>query len=315
MNLQQLRTVREAVRHGCNLTATADALHTSQPGVSRQIRELEQEIGVEIFRRYGKRLLGLTAPGETVVGIVERILHEVDNLRRAAEEHAHARGGQLVVATTHTQARYVMPPVVGAFKREFPAVRLVLQQSRPEQIAGELLSGGADIGIATESLLDYPELVVLPAYEWHHVVVVPPGHPLLAAGRLTLARLCEHPLVTYDPGFTGRPHIDAAFARARLRPDITLTAMDADVIKTYVELGLGAGIVAEMAFDPKRDRGLRALPASHLFERNHTRVALRKGTYLRGFMLAFLERFSPQLTAASVRRAMGAAPAARTRRA
>jgi LysR family cys regulon transcriptional activator len=307
MNLQQLRTVREAVRHGCNLTATADALHTSQPGVSRQIRELEQEIGVEIFRRYGKRLLGLTAPGETVVAIIERLLHEVENLRRASEEHANARGGQLVVATTHTQARYVMPAVVSEFKREYPDVRLVLQQCRPEQIAGELLSGSADLGIATESLLDFPELVVLPAYEWSHVVVVPARHPLLKAGRLGLARLSEHPLITYDPGFTGRPHIDAAFARAKLRPEITLTAMDADVIKTYVELGLGVGIVAEMAFDPARDRALRAIPAAHLFERNFTRVALRKGTYLRGFMLAFLERFSPELSAAIVRRAMGGA--------
>lgn len=314
MNLQQLRTVREAVRHGCNLTATADALHTSQPGVSRQIRELEQEIGVEIFRRYGKRLLGLTAPGETVVAIIDRLLHEADNLRRAAEEHANARGGQLIVATTHTQARYVMPPVVSAFKRDFPRVRLVLQQSRPEQIAGELLSGSADIGIATESLLDYPDLVVLPAYEWSHVVVVPAGHPLLGAGRLTLPRLCEYPIITYDPGFTGRPHLDAAFARAQLRPDIALTAMDADVIKTYVELGLGVGIVAEMAYDAKRDRALRAIPAAHLFERNFTRVALRKGTYLRSFMLAFLERFSPQLTPPVVRRAMGVDGPVRGRR-
>jgi LysR family transcriptional regulator, cys regulon transcriptional activator len=304
MNFQQLRSVREAVRHDCNLTATAEALFTSQPGVSRQIRELEQEIGVEIFQRYGKRLLGLTAPGETVVKIIERILHEADNLKRAAEEHANQRGGHLVVATTHTQARYVLPPVVSAFKRSHPEVKLALQQSRPEQIVQQLLGGRADIGIATESLGDDPELVVMPGYEWSHVVVVPEHHPLAGARRLTLAALCEHPLITYDPGFTGRPHIDEAFARARLRPEIALTAMDADVIKTYVELGVGVGIIAEMAFSAKRDHGLRAITASHLFASNLTRVALRKGTYLRGFTLAFLHRFATHLTPAYVKKAM-----------
>ena len=304
MNFQQLRTVREAVRHDFNLTATAAALFTSQPGVSRQIRELEQEIGVEIFQRYGKRLLGLTAPGETVLEIIERLLHEADNLKRAAEEHSNQRGGHLIVATTHTQARYVLPKVVGEFKRTFPDVKLALQQSRPEQIAEQLLGGRADIGIATESLLEYPELVVMPGYEWSHVVVVPDGHALLSAPALTLEALCAWPLITYDPGFTGRPHIDAAFARAKLRPEMALTALDSDVIKTYVELGLGVGIVASMAFDARRDAGLRTIEAGHLFEANLTRVALRRGTYLRGFMLTFLERFASHLTPAYVRQAM-----------
>lgn len=304
MNLQQLRTVREAVRNGCNLTATAEALFTSQPGVSRQIRELEQEIGVEIFRRYGKRLLGLTAPGETVVRIIERLLHEVENLKRAAEEHSNERGGHLAVVTTHTQARYVLPPIVTGFKRDHPDVRLALQQSRPEQIADQLLTGRADIGIATEALLNYADLIVMPGYEWSHVIVVPEAHPLLAADKVTLEGLCACPLITYDPGFTGRPHIDDAFARAKLRPEIALTAMDSDVIKTYVELGLGVGIVASMAFDPKRDQTLRALPAGHLFAANLTRVALRKGTYLRGFMLDFLQRFAAHLTADYVHKAM-----------
>jgi LysR family cys regulon transcriptional activator len=304
MNLQQLRTVREAVRHDFNLTATAEALFTSQPGVSRQIRELEQEIGVEIFQRYGKRLLGLTAPGETVVGIIERLLHEADNLKRAAEEHSNQRGGHLIVATTHTQARYVLPRVVSEFKREHPEVKLALQQSRPEQIAEQLLTGRADIGIATESLQHYSELVLMPGYEWSHVVVVPDGHPLLGAGILSLDLLCQYPLITYDPGFTGRPHMDDAFAKAKLRPEIVLTAMDSDVIKTYVELGLGVGIVASMAFDPKRDLALRALPAGHLFASNLTRVALRKGTYLRSFMLTFLQTFASHLTPDRVREAM-----------
>jgi LysR family cys regulon transcriptional activator len=306
MNFQQLRTVREAVRNGFNLTAAAAALFTSQPGVSRQIRELEQEIGVEIFQRYGKRLLGLTAAGETVVEIIDRLLHEADNLKRAAQEHSNQRGGTLVVATTHTQARYVLPKVVGAFKREFPDVKLALQQSRPEQIADQLLRGRADIGIATESLLDYPELVVMPGYEWSHVVVVPDGHALLRGAPLTLQSLCAFPLITYDPGFTGRPHIDSAFARAKLRPEIALTALDSDVIKTYVELGLGVGIVASMAFDSRRDHGLRMLEASHLFAPNMTRVALRKGTYLRTFMLTFIERFAGHLTPEHVRHAMAA---------
>ncbi|MBC7781756.1 MAG: CysB family HTH-type transcriptional regulator [Proteobacteria bacterium] len=313
MNFQQLRTVVEAVRHGFNLTATAEALFTSQPGVSRQIRELEQEIGVEIFRRYGKRLLGLTAPGETVVKIIERLLLEAENLRRAAEEHSNQRSGHLIVATTHTQARYVLPRLVSAFKRDHPEVKLALQQSRPEQIAELLLAGRADIGIATESLSNYADLVVMPGYEWSHVVVVPEGHPLLAAAPLTLAALATYPLITYDPGFTGRPHIDEAFARARLRPEIALTALDADVIKTYVELGLGVGIIASMAFDVRRDHSLRALDASALFAVNVTRVALRKGTYLRSFMLAFLEGFAAHLTPAFVSKAMaseGSAPEA-----
>jgi len=304
MNFQQLRTVREAVRHQFNLTATANALFTSQPGVSRQIRELEQEIGVEIFRRHGKRLLGMTAPGETVVKIIERLLLEAENLKRAAEEHSNQRGGHLVIATTHTQARYVLPRLVSEFKRDHPDIRLALQQSRPEQIADQLLSGAADIGIATESLLHYPDLVVMPGYEWSHVVVVPDDHPLLSVSPLTLAALADYPLITYDPGFTGRPHIDDAFAHAKLRPEIALTAMDSDVIKTYVELGMGAGIVASMAFDPKRDAALRALPAGKLFAPNLTRIALRKGTYLRGFMLDFLQRFAAHLTPEYVHKAM-----------
>jgi LysR family cys regulon transcriptional activator len=241
-----------------------------------------------------------------VLEIIHRLLHEAENLKRAAEEHSNQRGGHLIVATTHTQARYVLPKVIGAFKRELPDVKLALQQSRPEEIAAQLLDGRADIGIATESLLDHPELVVMPGYEWSHVVVVPDGHALLSGPPLTLESLSAWPLITYDPGFTGRPHIDAAFAQAKLRPEIALTALDSDVIKTYVELGLGAGIVASMAFDARRDAGLRALEAGHLFAPNMTRVALRKGTYLRTFMLTFLERFASHLTPAYVRQAMAA---------
>lgn len=308
MNFRQLRAVREAVRRDYNLTATAAALHTSQPGISRQIRELEDELGVELFRRHGKRLLGLTESGEQALGVVDRLLLEAENLRRLGAEKSNQRSGTLVIATTHTQARYVLPRVVRAFKRRYPAVRLTMTQGRPEWIAAQVIDGRADIGIATEALARYSELLILPGYIWHHVIVAPVGHPLLRLRRpITLRDLAAHPLITYDPGFTGRPHIDAAFARRGLEPEIALTAMDADVIKTYVEVGLGVGIVASMAFDPRRDRGLRARDAAHLFEANITRLAVRKGAFLRGYALTFIELFSPQLTAAAVHKAMGGA--------
>ena len=308
MNFQQLRSVREAVRRDFNLTDVADALFTSQPGVSRQIRELEDELGVDIFERSGKRLTGLTEPGRHILEIVERLLLDAENLRRAGGEFASRAEGRLIVATTHTQARYALPHVVSAFVRAFPRVRLRLQQGPPEHIAALLIDGEADVGIATEALHHYPELVTFPGYRWNHVVLAPRGHPVLASARPTLEDLARHPLITYDPGFTGRSHIDAAFASAGLAPEYLLTALDADVIKTYVERGLGVGIVASMAFDPARDHTLQACAADHLFTPSVTRLALRKGTYLRGYVYQFIELFAPHIDRATIDRGLAGEP-------
>lgn len=308
MNFQQLRSVREAVRCGFNLTEVAQSLHTSQPGVSRQIRELEDELGVDIFVRAGKRLTGLTPPGAAVLPIVERLLDDAENLRRAGSDYARQGHGPLSIAATHSQARYALPPAVRDFRGSHPDVALQLHQGSPKQVAQMLLDGEADIGIATEALSQYEELVALPCYRWTHAVLVPPGHALLDGGPLTLARLAAFPLITYDAGYTGRSHIDEAFEREGLTPTLALTAMDADVIKTYVELGLGVGIVAAIAFDEERDRGLRALDARHLFAINMTRLALKRGSYLRSYVFDFIEGFAPSLTRAVVERAL-AAPA------
>ena len=308
MNFQQLRSVREAVRRGFNLTEVAQSLHTSQPGVSRQIRELEDELGVEIFVRAGKRLTGLTPPGEAELPIVERLLEDADNLRRAGADYALQDHGPLAIAATHSQARYALPTAVRDFRAEHPGVQLQLHQGSPKQVAQMLLEGEADIGIATEALAHYDDLVALPCYRWTHSVVVPPEHPLLDGQPLTLERLAAFPLITYDAGYTGRSHIDEAFAQHGLVPSLSLTAMDADVIKTYVELGLGVGIVASMAFDPQRDRTLCAIDARHLFQVNLTRLAVRRGTWLRGYAYAFIEQFAPTLTRAVVERALAGEP-------
>lgn len=304
MNFQQLRSVREAVRRGYNLTEVADALFTSQPGVSRQIRELEEELGVSIFERYGKRLTGLTEPGKAIVRIIERLLQEHENLRTAGREFSDQTAGVLTIATTHTQARYALPAVIRQFRRRYPKVRLHLHQSAPEHIAQTVLQGRSDIGIATEALDGYADLVTFPCYQWNHVVVVPPEHPLNKATPLSLRMLAKYPLITYESGYTGRPHIDEAFAKQSIEPDIVLTAMDADVIKTYVADGLGVGIIASMAFEAHADRGLRALEARHLFATNMTRLAMRRGSYLRGFVYAFIELFAPQLTRSAIEKAM-----------
>jgi LysR family transcriptional regulator, cys regulon transcriptional activator len=305
MNFQQLRSVRETVRRGFNLTEVAGVLHTSQPGISRQIRELEDELGVEIFVRAGKRLTGLTPPGEAVLPIVERLLHDAENLKRAGEEFSAQASGRLSIAATHSQARYALPHVVRDFRQLYPQVTLNLHQGSPRQVAEMLLSGEADIGVATEALAHYEPLIALPCYRWTHSVVVPPGHELLEGDApLTLQRLARHPIITYDAGYTGRTHIDEAFARANLAPSVVLTAMDADVIKTYVELGMGVGIVASIAFDPERDRTLRAIDARELFEVNLTRLAIRRGAWLRGYVYAFIEAFAPTLTREAVERAL-----------
>lgn len=296
MNFQQLRYVRETVRQGLNLTEAANRLFTSQPGVSKQIRELEDELGIEIFVRRGKRLVALTEPGKEVVKIVDRVLLEAENLKEVGREFKDEQAGTLVVATTHTQARYALPRMVPAFKKRFPKLRLVLQQGSPPHLAEMVIAGDADIAIATEALDHYPQLLALPGYSWHHSVVVPVDHPLLKAGKLSLDELAKYPIITYDTAFTGRSHIDEAFTARGLATDIVLTAIDADVIKTYVELGLGVGIVASMAYEAKRDRNLRSIDASHLFRSSTTRVAIRRGTFLRGYTYAFIELFASQLT-------------------
>jgi len=295
LNFQQLRSVREALRRNFNLTEVANTLYTSQPGVSRQIRELEDELGTTIFERAGKRLTGLTEPGKEIVTIIERLLLEQENLKRAAQEFGARDQGRLTIATTHTQARYALPVVVQAFRRSFPHVHLNLQQGSPLHIAEWVASGQADIGIATEGLQADTRLSTFSGYRWNHVIVAPPGHPILARERPTVEELARHPLITYDTGLTGRSHIDETFTRAGIVPDIVLTAMDVDVIKTYVAAGLGIGIIAAMAYDSEEDTKLRSLAADHLFASNMTRLAVRRGAYLRNFAIAFIEMFAPHL--------------------
>lgn len=280
-------------------------LYTSQPGVSRQIRELEEELGVSIFVRSGKRLTGLTEPGAALLPIVERLLQEAQNLRQAGKEFVSRLEGGLTIAATHSQARYALPHAVRDFRELFPQVTLHLHQGSPRQIAEMLLQGEADIGIATEALANYPQLVTLPCYRWTHSVVVPTGHPLLQLdGPVTLAQLARYPIITYDVGYTGRSHIDEAFQAAGIQPSVVLTAMDADVIKTYVELGMGVGIVASIAIDAERDQHLRTLDARHLFRINLTRLAIRRGVWLRGYAYKFIETFAPTLTREAVDQAL-----------
>ena len=307
MNFQQLRSVREAVRCGFNLTEVAAALHTSQPGVSRQVRELEEELGVELFVRSGKRLLGLTSAGQALLPIVERVLLDADSLRRAGQELQGREEGRLSVAATHSQARYALPHAVRDFRQRWPRVTLHLHQGSPKQVAEMLISGEADIGIATEALAGYEQLVTLPCYRWSHSVVLPPAHPLLELGReLTLHDLARYPIITYEIGYTGRSHIDEAFAAAGLQPEVVLTAMDADVIKTYVELEMGVGIVASIAIDEERDRHLRAIDAGHLFQVNVTRLGMRRELWLPGYAFGFIETFVPTLTRDEVLKAFDA---------
>lgn len=298
MNLQQLRYLQEIARQGLNVSGAAAALFTSQPGVSKQVRLLEEELGILIFERSGKRLTGITEAGRHVLEIAGRLLTELGNLKRVGEDYALQATGTLDIATTHTQARYVLPVAVKHFMERHPAVRLRLHQGNPEQVAEWVSNGDADIGIATEALEQAHDLITLPCYQWKHVVVAPPGHPLPASTTrpISLAALADWPLITYDPSFTGRNRIDQAFERAGITPNIVLTAVDSDVIKTYVELGLGIGIIAEMAFDPLRDTGLRAISGGALFDSNTTRLAFRRGNWLRRFDHDFIELFAPRLT-------------------
>ena len=309
MNFQQLRIIRETLRHNFNLTEVAQALFTSQSGVSKHIKDLEDELGIEIFIRKGKRLLGLTEPGKELSKIVERMLLDAQNIKRLADQFSQSDQGQLTIATTHTQARYALPPVVQAFKRTFPKVHLALYQGSPQEAAQMLLDGRADLGIATESLGQMPELLTFPFYSWHHALIAPQDHPLtqLAQTRqVTLADVANYPIVTYHEGFTGRHSIDAAFANSGLAPDVVMSALDADVIKTYVELGLGVGIIASMAYQEGKDTGLQLLESGHLFAQQTTRIAIRQGHYLRDYAYTFLQLCAAQLDKNAVQSRLGA---------
>lgn len=295
MNLHQLRFVREAVRQNFNLTEAAKALFTSQPGVSKAIIEFEEELGVDIFARHGKRIRGLTEPGHAVLKSVELIMQEIDGLKRIGKEFAAQDSGSFTIATTHTQARYALPKVVQAFMQKYPKVRLSLLQGNPKQIAEMVMRDQADLAIATEAIAGIDGLVSLPCYQWEHVVVVPVDHPLLKSKSITLEEIAQYPLITYDAAFAGRSKIDHAFAIRNLKPDVLLEAIDADVIKTYVELGMGVGIIAGMAFDPERDLNLRSISVGHLFGMNVSRVAVKQGAYLRSYIYTFMELLAPTL--------------------
>lgn len=303
MNLHQLRFLREAVRQNFSLTEAARVLHTSQPGVSKAIIELEEELGVDIFVRHGKRIKNLTEAGRAVYKAAERVMQEIDNLKRLGQEFAARDSGTLVVAATHTQARYVLPPVVAAFKQKYPDVRLSLLQGSPSQLAEMVLKDQADLAIATEAIAQYKELIALPCYQWQHVVVVPDGHALTQKP-LTLELLAKYPLITYHSEFAGRSKINLSFEKRDITPDIVLEAIDADVIKTYVNLGLGVGIIAGVAYDPMRDKGLSAIPAGDLFGINITKLAIKQSAFLRGYAYTFIELFAPMLTKTLVDKAL-----------
>ncbi|MDR7334206.1 CysB family HTH-type transcriptional regulator [Roseateles asaccharophilus] len=305
MNLHQFRFVQEAARRNLNLTETAKALFTSQPGVSKAILELEEELGIDIFSRHGKRLRSITEPGQQVLACIEIIMREVGNLKRIGEEYSRQDSGTFSIATTHTQARYVLPTPVALLRKQLPNLRISLHQGSPDQVARMLIDETADLGLATESLAQYPELVTLPCYEWQHVMVVPRDHPLAASERIHLEQLATEPLVSYHPSFTGRTRIDKAFASRHLTPNIVLEAIDSDVIKTYVRLGMGVGIVAEMAMrEEPPGSDLVARPLGNLLGSNVTRVAFKRGAYLRNYVYSFAELLSERLPRKLIEKAM-----------
>ena len=306
MNLQQLRYICEVERQGLSISLAAQSLHTSQPGVSKQIHLLEDELGVRIFERSGKRLTGITPPGRAIIAQAREVLRDVQNIKQVGSEFTNEIAGSLSIATTHTQARYTLPKTIKQFTERYPQVNLHIHQGNPTQIAAMVEQGEADVGIATEALARHQGLVVLPCYQWNRCVVAPPGHPVLKEKPLTLKALARYPIITYDFAFAGRSLITTAFEARGLKPNVVLTALDSDVIKTYVELGLGVGLLAKMAYEPERDKNLRMLDAAHLFETSTTNIAVRRGTYLRGYLYAFIELFAPHLTRGVVDEAMRA---------
>jgi LysR family cys regulon transcriptional activator len=308
VNLQQLRYLCAIVDHGLNVSDAAEALFTSQPGISKQVRLLEDELGIQVFVRRGKRLSALTPAGHSVVATARRALREIENLKRVGAEYRSEDTGTLAIATTHTQARYVLPRVIRDFAARYPRVKVLLHQGNPLQVAEQTSSGEADVGIATEALATFPDLVTLPCYEWNRCVLAPRGHPLTKVTPLTLAALARYPIITYDFAFTGRSQINAAFDAEGLAPNVVLTALDADVIKTYVELGMGVGIVAQMAFDADRDTALERLDASHLFAPSTTRLAVRRDVFLRGYVYDFIAGFAPALDRETIDAALAGHP-------
>lgn len=304
MKLQQLKYVREVARRGLSISAAAQALHASQPGVSNQIQLLEDELGLLIFERHGKRLSAVTEIGEAVIAMAERVLQEVDNLREQAADSRHEKKGTLSIGTTHTQARYALPTAIKAFSRQYPEVHLNMVQGTPPEVAEMAATGSVDLAIATEGLSRFDNLAILPCYEWNRTVITPKDHPLLAEKKLTLEAISKYPILTYVMGFTGRAQQDQAFIERGLEPNVVFTATDADVIKTYVELGLGIGIIASMAFEPLKDAPLQAIDASHLFQPSTTHMGIRKGSYLRGYSYAFIELFAPHLQRETIQNAI-----------
>lgn len=304
MKLHQLRYVSEVVKQGLNISAAADALHTSQPGVSKQIQLLEDELNLQIFERHGKRLTGVTEPGRNIVELAERVMRDMENIKRVGDEFSHEDVGTLTIATTHTQARYRLPAAVKAFMEKYPQVKLNIHQGNPTQVSEQVQSGEADIGIATEAISHYDKILCLPAYQWNRCVVVPQGHPLIKDVPLTLKKLTAYPLITYDFAFTGGSLVSQVFNQEGLEPNVVLTAIDADVIKTYVGLGLGVGLLANMAYDPERDTNLVAIDAKHLFPDSTTFVGVRRDAYLRKFAYDFIQLLAPSFDRRAVTEAL-----------
>ncbi|UTW04871.1 HTH-type transcriptional regulator CysB [Amphritea atlantica] len=301
MKLQQLRYIWEVARHDLNVSATAQSLYTSQPGISKQIRLLEDELGVEVFARSGKHLTRVTPAGEAILEVAGDILRKVESIKQVAQEFSDEKMGSLDLATTHTQARYALPVTINTFMKNYPDVSLHMHQGTPMQIAEMAANGSVDFAIATEAMSHFNDLIMMPCYRWNRSVVVPKDHPLAQVSKLTLQDVAQFPIVTYVFGFTGRSKLDDAFKREGLEPKVVFTAVDSDVIKTYVRLGLGVGIIATMAFDEKQDQDLVCLDASHLFDYSTTKIGFRKGTFLRGYMYDFIQQFAPHLTPEVVR--------------
>ena len=304
MKLHQLRYIREVSRQGLNVSTAAEVLHTSQPGVSKQIQLLEEELGLQVFHRSGKRLTSVTEPGQAILVMAERVLREMENIKRVGEDFTQESEGCLSIATTHTQARYRLPPAIKAFVERYPGVKLNIHQGSPSQVAELVMNGEADIGIATESIAEHEALAALPCYSWNRCVLAPTGHPLLNELPLTLEKIAKYPIVTYDLGFTGSTSVKRMFEAKGLAPNIVLTAIDSDVIKTYVELGLGVGLLAKMAYSPERDQNLVMLDASHLFPDSTTYLGVRRDAYLRGYIYEFIHLIAPHLDRAAVNAAL-----------
>lgn len=304
MKIHQLRYVHEVAKNKLNISTAAEALHTSQPGVSKQIQLLEEELGLQIFQRNGKRLIGVTEPGEIVIQLAQRIMREMESIKRVGDEFSNVTTGSLTIATTHTQARYKLPAAVKAFIQMHPEIKLTIHQGSPKQVSEQIVSGEADVGIATESISQYDEILCLPCYQWNRCVVVPHDHPLLNDLPLTLEKIASYPIVTYDYGFTGGTLVGSVFHDAGIEPNVVLTAIDADVIKTYVTLGLGIGLLAQMAYDPVRDSNLAMLDVSYLFPMSTTYLGVRKDAFLRGFMIDFMQLLAPAYSRKEIQRAL-----------